>query len=285
MVETASAEKQRFAILISYRGTAFQGWQKQPGFKSIQQSIEDALFEMTGERVSVVASGRTDSGVHALGQVAHFTLSKKKWSTFVIQKGLNSLLPRSIRILGSKKVDIDFHSQRSAIKKQYGYYIQIGPSILPHLNNYSWWLRRPLDLEKMNLALSALEGEHDFKAFQARGSNVKTTVRKIEKVELKTLPIEFPFFNSADEAGEQLKNFSLIKIEIIGNGFLKQMVRSIVGTAVKVGEGRFNSDIFSQLLQSLNREDVGPTADPSGLWLERVWYENLNFFDSSTQLD
>jgi tRNA pseudouridine38-40 synthase len=276
---------QKFALLLSYRGTFFQGWQRQPGFQSIQQTIEEALFQMTKEQVSVVGSGRTDSGVHALGQVAHFTLNQKKWDPLILQKGLNALLPRSIRVLSAVKAPLGFHAQRSAIKKQYGFYIQTGPSILPHFNDYSWWVHHPLDFDLMKQSLQVLVGEHDFKAFQASGSNVKTTVRRIEKIELKKLPIGFPVFENMLDEGDHFKNFSFIKLEIVGNGFLKQMVRSIVGTMVKVGEGKYNTDIFSQLLETQKRENVGPTAKARGLWLERVWYKDLNFFDSLAQLD
>lgn len=276
---------QKYALLMSYQGTSYQGWQKQPGLKSIQETIENIVLEITKQRVSVVASGRTDSGVHALGQVAHFSLKgDKDWSSLVLQKGMNALLPRSIRILDVQKVSDEFHSQRSAFKKQYGYYIQVGPSILPHLNAYSYWMRRPLNLDKMKKSIEALIGEHDFKAFQASGSSVKTSVRKIEKAELKIVPISFPFFDR-EESGKQLDDFYFIKFEIIGNGFLKQMVRSIVGTLIKVGEEKFKPDIFSQLLQSLDREKVGPTAQARGLWLERVWYKDLNFFDRTAHID
>ena len=156
----------KYVATVSYTGTNYCGWQKQklaseavpsPSglLPSIQGTITDALKQMTSEEApSVVGSGRTDSGVHALGQPAHFVLKKKPWECEILKRGLNGLLPRDIRILNVREVPIEFHAQRSAVKKQYSYYFQQGPCALPALDAFSWWISRALDVGAMSRALS-----------------------------------------------------------------------------------------------------------------------------------
>jgi tRNA pseudouridine38-40 synthase len=266
----------KYALLLSYVGTRYCGWQKQKGsaaegLPSIQTTIEQALARITGEEVSVVGSGRTDSGVHAVGQVAHFRLSRKEWDPGIIQRGLNSALPIDIRVLASQRVEMDFHAQRSAVKKRYSYFFQQGPSAIPHLEPYSWWIRKRLDTEAMQRALDHLTGEHDFKPFQSSGAKPGPTVRKILEAQVTREPAVFP--------GVPYPSVEFVRVRLIGTGFLKQMVRGISGTLLQIGEGRRPADDVQRILSSGDRGLVGPTAPARALWLERVWYpEEIGLF-------
>ncbi len=268
----------KYAALISYNGARFCGWQKQKGSAaagapSIQETIETTLIQMVNEdRVSSVGSGRTDAGVHAAGQVMHFTLRRKEWDPAILQKGLNSLLPHSIRLLAVRQVPIEFHAQRSAEKKQYSYYFQQGPCAIPHLAPFSWWIRKRLDVEAMAQAARDLIGEHDFKAFQSRGAKPGPTVRRILEAEVSFEPVSFP--------GSALYGppIGLVRFRVVGTGFLKQMVRSIAGTLLQVGEGKRDSGCIREILERQSRDLTGPTAQPRGLWLEQVWYPGLEWY-------
>ncbi len=267
-LEGPVAEKHKYAALIAYEGTQYCGWQRQAAASglqpSIQETIEQAILRITGESPAVVGSGRTDSGVHAVGQVAHFVLSRKKWEPWVLERALGSHLPIDIRVQRIAHVPLDFHSQRSALKKQYSYYFQQGPSSLPHVEPYSWWIRKKLDLDAMNEALSYLVGEHDFKPFQARGARPGPTVRTILEAEAVVEPLAFP--------GGQSSQAHFVRVRLMGTGFLKQMVRGIAGTLLQVGEGRRPPTCTRDILASGIRKDVGQTAPGRALWLERVWY-------------
>lgn len=272
---------QRFAARISYVGTAYCGWQQQShehprGLRSIQEQFQAVLTRMAHERVIVSASGRTDSGVHALGQVIHFDLTRREWDPAILQKGMNSLLPPDIRVIRVAPVPHDFHSQFASIKKQYGYYFLQGPSELPHLRPYSYWIRRTLDVARMQEAAAHLVGEKDFAPFQAADGNRKTTVRKIFSARVREIPIGFPAPAGAgmpvDAAPDLLPAHRLVKVEVLGSGFLKQMVRGIAGTLVQVGDGRREPGSMEEILRTGQRELVGPTAAARGLWMEHVWY-------------
>src|SRR5277367_5551588 len=188
----------KFAALISYTGTNFCGWQKQKGSAalggpSVQETFEAALSRMASEEVSCVGSGRTDSGVHATGQVTHFVLKREKeWDSGTLKKGLNSLLGSQIRVIAVKPVPLEFHAQRSAARKQYSYYFQQGPCALPYLEPYSWWIRKKLDLEAMNAALNSFKGEHDFKPFRAAGAKPGPSIRRVIEAEARLELILFP---------------------------------------------------------------------------------------------
>ena len=262
----------KYAAVISYDGTGFCGWQSQKGSAaegdpSIQTTVTTALRKMTSEEASVVGSGRTDSGVHALGQVAHFVLKNKEWDPQILKRGLNSLLPTTIRLLEVKPVALDFHAQRSAEKKQYSYYFQQGPCAIPHLEAFSWWIQKRLNLDDMNKALGSLIGEHDFKPFQASGSKPGPTVRQILEADVTLQSVGFPGGDLAERY-----QVGLVRVRVVGTGFLKQMVRGIAGTLLQVGEERRSPACMREILESGRREDVGPTAPARALWLERVWY-------------
>ncbi len=266
----------KFAARIAYAGTRFCGWQRQRGSAalgapSIQETLENALNSMTGETVRVVGSGRTDSGVHAGGQVGHFRLESARWTTGVLERGLNSLLPNDIRILGVKRVPPEFHAQRSALRKQYSYFFQQGPSALPHVEPFSWWIRKRLDLENLRQAAADLVGEHDFLPFQSSGAKPGPTVRRILEAEVSWHPLSFPSGMDCQET------WGWVRIRLLGTGFLKQMVRGIAGTLLQIGEGRRDPSDVRMILETKDRRRVGPTAPGRALWLERVWYDGLEW--------
>ncbi|MEO5969206.1 MAG: tRNA pseudouridine(38-40) synthase TruA [Bdellovibrionia bacterium] len=266
----------KYAALLSYEGTYYCGWQKQKGsgaagLPSIQATIEQAIGQITKEELSIVGSGRTDAGVHAVGQVAHFILRNKEWDPFILLRGLNGKLPDSIRVLAIVTVPLEFHAQRSAEKKQYSYYFQQGPCHISHLLPYSRWIRKRLDLKAISEALSYLQGEHDFKAFQASGSKPGSTVRKILEADVSLQPVVFPSIGFSANL-EESHQVALVRIRVLGTGFLKQMVRGIAGTMLQIGEGRRAPSCISEILESRSRDAVGPTAPARALWLEKVWY-------------
>ena len=274
---------QKYAARISYDGTGFCGWQKQlgsaaGGAPSIGALIEETLAGIISEKVTGIGSGRTDAGVHASGQVIHFRVKERDWDCGVLQRALNSRLPISIRVLKVAKVPIEFHAQRSALKKQYSYYFQQGASSLPACLPFSWWIHRTLDQKAMQRGLDHPVGEKDYKAFQARGAKPGPTVRKIleARIEWIPMPIAFPGgFAQPVDMGRGLKEFGFVRVSLVGTGFLKQMVRGICGTLLQVGEGRRDPDCFKELLESGTRGEVGPTAPARALWLEQVWYEDF----------
>ena len=266
----------KYALRLTYLGKNYCGWQKQNHevvrpklLPSIQETVEKAVSTMTSIPISVVGSGRTDAGVHALGQVAHFVYNSDRFSTDIFKKGLNSLLPQDIRVMEVFQVASDFHAQRSATQKQYSYFFQQGPCPLPHLMDTTWWIQKPLNLEGMKEALAHLEGEHDFKVFQASGGNPgRSTVRKIIEAEVtRELMPAYPGQDLND------REFSIVRVRLLGTGFLKQMVRGIAGTLLQVGENQRKPSEMYDLLQTHNRQQVGPTAPAKGLTLERVWYK------------
>jgi tRNA pseudouridine38-40 synthase len=267
---------QKYSILISYIGAEYHGWQRQKCSathtkSSIQATLENAIQKMTGESCSVVGSGRTDSGVHAAGQVAHFILKNRVWDPQILQRGLNGILPMSIRILGVSQVSLDFHAQRSAEKKQYSYYFQQGPCPLPHLEPYSWWIHKHLDIDAMQTGLNDMIGEHDFKPFQASGAKPGPTIRRILEATVTLQSIGFPS-QALSPIFEEKQRVALVRVRVVGTGFLKQMVRGIAGTLLQVGEKRRSSSCFREILESGDRLAVGPTAPARALWLEQVWY-------------
>ncbi len=268
----------KYAALVSYVGTRYCGWQKQKGSAaegapSIQETIDLCLRKMTQEpEAKVVGSGRTDSGVHATGQVMHFVLRRKPWNPDILLKGLNGLLPRDIQVLAVREIPIEFHAQKSAEKKQYSYYFQQGAASVPSQEPLSRWIRKRLDLAAMQDAVNRLVGEHDYKPFQARGAKVGTTVRRILEAEISELPLPFPGSTPVPS-----NPVTLVRVRLVGTGFLKQMVRGIAGTLLQVGEGRRPPSCMSEILATGDRNLVGPTAPARGLWLERVWYSGVEW--------
>lgn len=230
------------------------GWQKQPDKLNIQGTIEKAIERITGEQVDLMASGRTDRGVHALGQVANF----KTNSNIPIEKfaiAINSNLKKSILIKSAEEVDERFHSRLTCKKKTYRYVInnsKYGTAIYRNLETH---IPIKLNVEEMQKAVKFFEGEHDFKAFKSSGTSSKSSVRTIYKAEVKQMPND------------------KIWIELTGNGFLYNMVRIIAGTLVEVGLGKIKADEINDIMESKRRENAGKTLPPQGLYLVNVEYE------------
>ena len=241
-------------LTIEYDGKDFNGWQKQPNKLNIQGTIEKAIEKITGEKVDLMASGRTDRGVHAISQVANFkTNSKLPIEKFPI--AINSNMKSSIRIKNAEEVDERFHSRLSCKKKTYRYVInnsKYGSAIYRNLETH---IPVKLDVEKMKEAVKYFEGEHDFKAFRASGTSSKSSVRTIYKAEV---------IEKQDER---------IWIELTGNGFLYNMVRIIAGTLVDVGLGKFKPEEIKDIIESKDRQKAGKTLAPQGLFLVNVEYE------------
>ena len=240
-------------LVIEYDGTQYQGWQVQPNGQTIQAVIQDCLKHLTGESSQLTGSGRTDSGVHALGQVAHFkTESRLDANTF--QRALNSLLPEDIVIRRAEEVDAEFHARRSARSKVYEYRI-LNRTTPPAIDRqYLWYIPQKLNLDEMKKATHSLVGEHDFSAFRSVGSPTRSSVRNLLRAEWKR-----------GKGGH-------LRFEIEASGFLKQMVRAIVGTLVEVGRGKISVQEFKRILDSKDRKEAGPTAPARGLFLKEVKY-------------
>ena len=240
-------------LTIEYDGKDFNGWQKQPNKLNIQGNIENAIKEIIGEEVDLMASGRTDAGVHAVGQVANF----KTNSNLPIEKfpiAINSKLKKSIRIKNAEEVSNDFHSRLSCKEKTYRYIINnstMGTAIYRNLETH---IPMKLDIAKMQEAVKYFEGTHDFKAFKASGTSSKSSIRTIYKAEVKEMPDE------------------RIWIELTGNGFLYNMVRIISGTLVEVGLGKIEPTNIQEIINSQKRENAGKTLPPQGLYLLKVEY-------------
>lgn len=242
----------KLKIIVEYEGTAYQGWQVQPAGPTIQGWLQNTLTRITGEKAAVVGSGRTDSGVHAEAQVAHFrTASKMTPRQFLM--AFNSLLPRDIVVTRVEEPETDFHAQMSATGKIYRYTVlnRAHPSAL-HFRR-STFMQYPLDVEAMSRAGAALVGEHDFSAFRAGNCEAKSPVRKIFRVDI-------------------LREGEFIKMYFEGNGFLKHMVRNLVGTLLLVGRGKMPPEEVERILASRDRRHAGPTAPPQGLTLVKVFY-------------
>lgn len=243
-----------YKLTVEYDGSCYHGYQIQGDLPTIQACLESAISMLAGEPVRVIASGRTDTGVHALAQVINFTSTKFSVPVERIPKALNSVLPQDIRVLTAEVVPNDFHARFDAKKKKYFYQLYLARQGTAFYRNYAWCIESELDVKAMYKAGKHLEGTHDFAAFTASGGSVSSTVRTIYN------------FNLIQEE-------RLVKLEFIGNGFLYKMVRNLVGTLVEVGMGRRKPESIKELLVSRSRSLAGITAPPQGLFLEQVWYE------------
>lgn len=239
-------------LTIEYDGSGFNGWQKQPNKLNIQGEIEQVIQKITGEEIELNASGRTDAGVHALGQVANF----KTNSNIPIEKvplALNAYLKKSIRIQKAEEVEERFHSRYNCKKKTYRYIINNSEYGTAIFRNMEYCFAQKLNINDMKKAVKYIEGEHDFKAFKASGTSAKSNIRKIYKAEV-------------IEKGER------IYIELTGNGFLYNMVRIISGTLLEVGLGKIKPEEIPQIIESKDRQRAGKTLPPQGLYLMEVIY-------------
>jgi tRNA pseudouridine38-40 synthase len=247
-------------LIVAYDGTDFHGWQLQPDAPTIQGCLEDALRKLTGTSVPVCGSGRTDAGVHALHQVANFHIdSAIPCARFV--KALNDLLPPTVRIKDASEVPPEFHARYDVLRKTYRYRIVTTPVCSPLLWRFVCHYPYPLDRVRMTQAVAFLEGEHDFTSFAAAGAedddDAKSRVRVIFRSRLLWRP-----------------NSSMLVYEVTGKGFLRYMVRNIVGTLIEVGRGRLVPGDIPGILAACDRTQAGPTAPAQGLCLMNVEYDD-----------
>ena len=246
----------RIRIIVSYDGTGYVGWQTQPNGVAVQQELERALREITGEAIPLHGSGRTDSGVHARAQVAHFdTEARMPADKFAI--ALNTRLAPDIRVLFSEETDPSFHARFNAKNKQYRYTAQLGPHALVPTRNTALHLFRPIDTEAMFAAAADCVGTHDFRGFMSAGNPMENTVRTV--------------YSSA-----WTREGPYLRYDVSGSGFLYNMVRILVGTMLAIGRHELPPDAIRRALVTLNRADLGPTAPAHGLTLWRVRYADFD---------
>ncbi len=237
---------------LEYDGTPFAGWQRQPHKPTIQGWLEDILGQVHSSKITVYGSSRTDSGVHAMGQVAHF-YTEKNYPCDEWRRLLNDSLPPEIRVIRSQKVPDTFHAQKQVISKIYDFRILNGRTASA-LDRRVYFFPRPIDWGRVERALPYFVGEHDFKSFQGSGSDVLTTTRKIFNFTLH----------------EEGKNTYRLRVE--GSGFLKQMVRNMVGTLIEIGEFKREPESIHEILLARDRRRAGKTVPASGLFLMEVKY-------------
>jgi len=267
-------------ITLSYDGTDFVGWQRQANGRSVQAVLEDALSEIDKRGVVVVGAGRTDSGVHALGQVASAQI-EHPIPAAPLRQALNTTLPADVRIVTVEEAPASFNARSAARSKIYRYRIFNGETISPFARRYAWHVPYALDLSLMKAAGQELIGQHDFTAFQAAGSGATRTVRTITVSEWSDAFAEAGAPNAAAALGWPYgapseipgDNGLMLTYHVAGAGFLRYMVRNIVGTLVEVGSGRRAAGSLGLLLASMNRGLAGPTAPPHGLYLVQVDYD------------
>jgi tRNA pseudouridine38-40 synthase len=241
-------------LILSYDGADFSGWQTQLGVRTVQSTLEDAIRRLTGaDEVHANASGRTDSGVHALGQVVNF-FTESKLAPDVIMRGLNAHLPPDVVISNAQEVGPAFDANRDALRKLYRYVINDGPIAQVFLRKYCLQTRYRLDSQAMRQAAACLRGTHDFRCFESHWPNRQTSVRTITHLAVNRF---------AD----------WIWLDVEADGFLYNMVRSIAGTLINVGRGFWPESEVDRILTGQDRGQAGPTAPPQGLFLMRVTYE------------
>jgi tRNA pseudouridine38-40 synthase len=282
-------------LTLAYDGTNYVGWQVQKNGLSIQEVLEKAIEKLTGEKCPVLSAGRTDSGVHALGQVANFfttsVIPAKK-----LRPAIQDFLPHDIVILDSCEAPPEFHATFKATRKQYRYLIDNSPVPLPFLSKYTWSLRRRLNVPAMHDAAQLLLGTHDFRSFETDWPNKVTSVRTVFEIRVTRQPL-WNLFNSSEAASPPLskggqrgwrepvqrpdqllrekadESGDIVCLDIIADGFLYNMVRSIVGTLVNVGRHKWDKDEVARILAAQDRSIAGSTAPACGLFLVEVWYE------------
>jgi tRNA pseudouridine38-40 synthase len=240
-------------LVIEYDGGAYHGWQIQPGLRTIQGVIREKIAQITQTDVNLIGAGRTDAGVHALGQVANF----KTENTIVVealQRGLNGLLAPDIVITAAEEVGEEFHARFSAHSKVYEYRILNQPYPSALSRHYAWFIQRELDIAAMRKCAATLIGSHDFSSFRASGDESRHSIREVFCLEI------------------ERRAENLLTVTIKANAFLREMVRSIVGTLVDVGQGKTSPEEFLEIFQAHDRRRAGMTAPAHGLFLVAVIY-------------
>jgi tRNA pseudouridine38-40 synthase len=245
--------RRNIKLVISYDGTEFSGWQIQSSDRSVQGVMTEALSDLHQEAVSITGAGRTDSGVHAVGQVGNFYTEKDTIPDWKFRDALNARLPRDIRILSSVEVPRDFHSRRDACFRQYEYRMIEGPVGPAHMARFTWLIRRMPSLVALNDMASAICGTHDFSTFAAAGDASGSRIRRI--------------YHAAF-----LSDSSTTVFRISGNAFLWRMVRSLLGTMIDLGVRGMGRRDMQAVLDSKERKNAGPTAPSHGLFLKKVSY-------------
>lgn len=241
-------------LILSYDGSDFNGWQTQPGYRTVQETLEQAMAKLTGEeRIRVNASGRTDAGVHSLGQVVNF-YSTTGHPPDVLVRGINAHLPADVSVLAAQDMPQAFDANRDAKRKLYRYVIHDGPVPSPFLRRYCCQSKRRLDVEPMSRAAEPLKGRHDFHSFETDWPNRMSSVRTITHL-------------SVNRLGDY------IWLDVEADGFLYNMVRAIAGTLINVGRGYWPENQVAAILAAEDRSQAGPTAPAQGLFLVRVTYE------------
>jgi tRNA pseudouridine38-40 synthase len=256
-------------LLLAYDGTEFVGWQRQPTGVSIQAVLEDALSRIEGAPVTVAGAGRTDAGVHATGQVASARVALTLDGP-TLRRALNAELPRTLRVLHVEDRADGFHARFSARSKTYEYRIVNGPVVSPFSHRFAWHVSHPLEVARMQGAARLLEGTHDFAAFRSAGTDVHTTVRSILRSALECRAAGGAAGGPVPEVAQT--GGALLLYEVTGTGFLRHMVRAIVGTLVEIGADRMGPADLGAILERGRREVAGPTAPAAGLCLAGVDY-------------
>lgn len=241
-----------YRLKLAYRGTAYAGWQRQPNALAVQQVVEEALSDLLDEELTIVGAGRTDAGVHARGQIAHLR-SEREFPVRGMVHGGNTRLPEDIRILAADRMPDGFDARRSAAAKEYRYRLVRTDVLSPLDAPFSVQVAPGIDLEAMRVAASALPGRHDFSAFALAGGSHRDPHRRILETEWR-------------DRGE------LLILRLVGDGFLRGMVRSIVGTLIEIGRGRRAPKEMQRLLGGRPRSEAGPTAPARGLVMHEVFY-------------
>jgi tRNA pseudouridine38-40 synthase len=242
-------------LVVEYDGTFFHGWQVQKNLRTVQGSLQDALRTILREDVTVRGSGRTDAGVHAWAQVANVRI-ESDIHVDRIRRGVNALAGEGVKVLSAEVVDDDFDSLRSACGKVYAYRLLLRRSPSALLNKRAWWLRYPMDLPLLERELATLPGYHDWNAYRAKDCTSPDPRKTIYSARIRQ------------------EEHDCVSLVFTGSGFLKQMIRILVGTAVDVGRGRLEEGSMVRIRESLERAQAGATAPPDGLFLERVLYES-----------
>lgn len=255
---TCSFAMRTIKLTLAYDGSAYAGWQFQPNVPTLQAAVESVIAKITGETLRVTGSGRTDSGVHALGQVVSFS-TESQLEPQVLQRAMNAFLPDDIVVLEVADAPERFHAIRDAVRKRYRYVID--DARLPDVFSraYSWKIWKPLDVAAMQRAASALIGTHDFSSFETSGSPRPTSIRTLFEITVERLP--------AEQGGK-------IYIEVEADGFLYNMVRTIAGSLMLVGKGVKAETWLAEVLEARDRCAAGPTAPPQGLFLLKVEYSS-----------